>query len=404
MTSTIGKALSIEDLRRMAKVRLPRLVFDHVEGGLDDEDCLGLNERSFGSYRLLPRYLVDVSQAAQNVTVLDRTYASPFGIAPTGLAGFVRDGGDMTLAEAAKSADIPFVISGHSTSSLEKLARVAQGNAWFQLYIARDSAVTRDMCHRAANAGITNLVVTIDVPIHGKRERNIRNGFVRPYRPTLSAALEALRHPAWLWSYLNKGMPIFENWSPYVEKRADAMAVAEYVSAQMPSVQTWTSLESIRADWPGKLIVKGILHPADAEQAVSMGADGIIVSNHGGRQLDRAPAPIDAFPAVAAAVAGRATLMLDSGVRRGADIVTALCLGAQFVFVGRATLYGLAAGGAAGVRRALEILRAEVSTVMSQLGRPRVEDLGRDVLFHPPGSRCAIQQGACSVPFSQTVR
>ncbi len=327
-----------------------------------------------------------------------------FGIAPTGLAGFVRDGGDLILAEAAKWANVPFVISGHSTSSLEKLSHAAGGNAWFQLYIALDSAVTRDMCRRAEAAGITTLVVTIDVPVHGKRERNIRNGFVRPYRPSLSATFEALGHPAWLWSYLNKGMPVFENWSPYIENGADAMAVADYVSSQMPSVQTWHSLKAIRAYWPGKLIVKGVLHPADAEQAISLGADGIIVSNHGGRQLDRAPAAIDAFVPIAASVAGRTTLMLDSGVRRGADIITALCLGAQFVFVGRATLYGLAAGGAAGVQRAIDILRAEVSTVMSQLGKPRVEDLGQDVLFHKHAAPSVVDRGTCQVPFLQTAR
>jgi L-lactate dehydrogenase (cytochrome)/(S)-mandelate dehydrogenase len=380
---TIDRALNFEDLRRLARRRLPRIIFDYVEGGVDDEAALGRNPEAFARFRLMPRYMVDVTKRSQTTELFGRTYASPFGIAPTGMAGIVRRDADLMLAEAAAAANVPFILSGVSTSSIEAVAKAAQGRAWYQLYIAHDRTISQTMIGRAHDAGIETLVVTVDVPTHGKRERNIRNGWVRPYRPTLPAMIETLAHPQWLAEYLRHGLPYFENWVRHAGPGASPKAIAGFLAAQMPCSQTWTDIEAFRHMWPGKLVVKGIMHPADAVRAVELGADGVVVSNHGGRQLDRGPAAIDAFPAVEAAVGDRATLMMDSGIRRGADIVTALCLGARFTFVGRATLYGVTAAGRRGASRALDILRNELDLVLAQIGCPDVRRLGPDYLFSP---------------------
>jgi L-lactate dehydrogenase (cytochrome)/(S)-mandelate dehydrogenase len=380
----IERAVNIEDLHRMAKRRLPKIAFDFIEGGVEDERCLARNEAGFARHRLLPHYLVDVSARDQSATLFDRTYASPFGIAPTGLAALFRPGADLMLAEAAAAANIPFVMSGASTASIEAAARVAPTHAWYQLYAARERRITEDLIRRARDAGLSTLVLTVDVPIASKRERNIRNGFghaVRLKLSTIGTMAEALAHPGWIARYLRHGMPRLENWSAYAPSGAKAGALAEFVASQMSTAPTWADLEAFRKLWPRYLVVKGILHPDDARRAAETGVDGIIVSNHGGRQLDQAPAPIEALPAIHAAVGNRVALMLDGGVRRGGDILIALCLGARFVFVGRATLYGAAVAGPRGVRQAIKILRDEIDRVMAQIGCPTLASLGPDFLF-----------------------
>lgn len=380
----IERAVNIEDLRRMAKRRLPKIAFDFIEGGVEDERCLARNEAGFARHRLLPHYLVDVSTRDQSATLFDRTYASPFGIAPTGLAALFRPGADLMLAEVAAAANIPFVMSGASTALIEAAARVAPAHAWYQLYAARERKITEDLIRRARDAGLSTLVLTVDVPTASKRERNIRNGFGQPVRlrlSTLGMIAEALTHPGWIAGYLSHGMPRFENWAAYAPSGTKAKALASFVATQMTTAPTWADLEAFRKLWPRHLVVKGVLHPDDARRAAEIGVDGIIVSNHGGRQLDQAPAPIEAFPAIRAAVGDRVTLMLDSGVRRGGDILIALCLGARFVFVGRAALYGAAVAGPRGVRKAIKILRGEIDHVMAQIGCPALAGLGPDFLF-----------------------
>jgi (S)-mandelate dehydrogenase len=376
------KAINIEDLRRMAKRHLPRICFDFIEGGLEDELGIARNERAFNRHRIVPRYLVDVAQRDQSVSLFGRSYALPFGIAPTGLAGLFRRGADLMLAEAAAAANIPFIMSGASTASIEAAARVAPEHTWYQLYGARDMKVSEDLIRRARDAGLSTLVHTVDVPVNSKRERNIRNGFIRPYKLTASIVLDGLAHPAWLLDYLRHGgMPMFENWAPYARPGASANEVADFLGAQTPSTQTWRELEAYRRLWPRTLVVKGILHPDDAKRCAELGVDGIIVSNHGGRQLDRAPSPLEVLPAIDAAVGDKLTVMLDSGVRRGSDIVIAWCLGARYVFVGRATLYGAAAGGTAGAKRAIAILRDEIDRVLAQIGCPSFRQLGPEWLM-----------------------
>jgi L-lactate dehydrogenase (cytochrome)/(S)-mandelate dehydrogenase len=382
----LEKAVNIEDLHRMAKRRLPKIAFDFIEGGVEDELGISRNEAAFRRHRLMPRYLVDVSKRDQTAKLFDRVYASPFGISPTGAAALFRPGADLMLAESAAGANIPFVMSGASTASMEKAASIAPTHTWYQLYVARDSKISEDLIRRARDAGLGTLVLTVDVPISTKRERNIRNGFGRPLRMTWKTKLEALTHPGWLVDYWKNGTPLIENWAPYAGAGANADQVADFVSSQMPSVPTWEDLEKFRKLWPRHLVVKGILHPDDARRAADIGVDGIIVSNHGGRQLDRAPASLEALPAIKKAVGDRVTLMLDSGVRRGADILIALALGARFVFVGRATLYGAAAGGILGVRRAISILRNEIDLTMAQIGCPSLDQLDAGFLCDGEGA------------------
>ena len=380
----LEKAVNIEDLHRMARRRLPKVAFDFIEGGVEDELGIARNESAFARFCLMPRYLVDVARRDQTAKLFDRVYASPFGISPTGAAGLFRSGADLMLAESAARANIPFIMSGASTGSIEAAARIAPTHTWYQLYPARDSSISEDLIRRARDAGLGTLVVTVDVPVSSKRERNIRNGFGRPLKMTLPIMLEALTHPGWMVEYLRHGTPLMENWAQYAPPNSNADQVADFVSSQMPTVATWADLEKFRKLWPRHLVVKGILHRDDAIRAVDVGVDGIIVSNHGGRQLDRAPASIEMLPLIREAVGDRVTLMLDSGVRRGADILIALALGARFVFVGRATLYGAAAAGIPGVRKAVSILRREIDLTMGQIGCPSLDQLDASFVYDGP--------------------
>lgn len=379
----VEQAVNIEDLRRMCRRRLPKIAFDYIDGSVDDERGMVTNQQGFLRYRLLPRYLVDVGKRDQSVTLFGQTYSLPFGFGPTGTMGLFRRGSELMLAQAARDANIPYVMSGASNASMEAAAKVAPDHLWYQLYAAKDANICADLIRRAKDAGIKVLMLTVDVPVRTRRERNIRNGFNFRHKLKPSIVAEALLHPAWVIEYLRHGgAPILDNWVPYAPQGADAADVAEFFNSQVPAVsQTWREIETYRKLWPGKLVIKGIMRPDDAEKAVGLGADGILVSNHGGRQLDRAPAPIDVFPAIDAAVGHRTTLMVDSGIRRGSDVITSLCVGAKFTFLGRAGLYGVSAGGLAGAQRVIEILRTELDLNMGQMGCPTVAHLGKDCLW-----------------------
>jgi L-lactate dehydrogenase (cytochrome)/(S)-mandelate dehydrogenase len=393
----LKNAINIEDLHRMAKRRLPKIAFDFIEGGLEDERGLERNTSAFHNHQLLPRYLVDVSKRDQTATLFGHTYASPFGISPTGGAGLFRRGADLMLAEAAAKANIPYIMSGASNDSIEAAAKVAPEHAWYQLYAAREAGVREDMIRRTADAGMDSLVLTVDVPISSKRERNIRNGFANvrggllqalSLKPSILA--EALTHPGWIVEYLRHGggTPMLQNWQPYAPNGAGAEQVYNFARGLQPyNAQTWRDLERYRRLFQRNLVVKGIMSPADALRCAEIGCDGVIVSNHGGRQLDQAPASLDVLPAVKEAVGDKLTVMLDSGVRRGADILIALCLGAEFVFMGRPTLYGAAAGGIPGVNKAVSILRQEIDLVMGQIGCPSLAELGPDFLWRDDWQR-----------------
>ncbi|HLW69250.1 MAG TPA: alpha-hydroxy acid oxidase [Candidatus Binataceae bacterium] len=381
----LSHAINIDDLRKLAKRRLPRIAFDFIEGGVEDELGIARNEAAFTRVRLLPRYLVDVSKRDQSCDLFDRKYASPFGVSATGLAALFRPGADLMLAEGAAAANIPFMMSGMSTASIEDAARIAPAHSWYQLYVARDREITLDLIRRARDAGFGTLVLTVDVPVSSKRERNLRNGFGLPPRLTAATMLDALAHPGWLAGYLRHGMPRFENWVPYAPPNSSTQAINAFAAAQGPAAAvTWEDLEEFRRLWPRHLVVKGILRADDAIRAAAIGVDGIIVSNHGGRQLDQAPAALEVLPAIRDAVGDKLTLIMDGGVRRGADIVMALCHGARFVFVGRATLYGAAAAGIPGVRKAISILRNEVDLILGQIGCPNLAELDASFLLPVP--------------------
>lgn len=378
-----AQAVNIDDLRRLARRRLPRFVFDYIDGGAEDEAGLARNVDAWRGLQLVPRYLVDVSRVEQSTMLFGQCQASAFGIGPTGLAGFARPGADLMLARAAAQAGIPFVLSGAGTASVEAVARAVQAPFWYQLYVSRDAAITADLIRRAREAGVETLMLTVDVPVHGKRERDIRNGFVPPVRPSPALLWDMLCHPRWLAGIARHGLPRFENWAPYAGPGASATAIAAFFTSQIPFTQTWRDLESFRQRWPGRLVIKGILHPDDARRAVALGVDGIVVSNHGGRQLDCAPTAVEAFPALREAVGPGFTLMLDGGVRRGADVVRARALGADFVFLGRASLFGVAAGGEQGAAHAIDIIKREIDQTLAQTGSPQLAQLGPDCLAPP---------------------
>jgi L-lactate dehydrogenase (cytochrome)/(S)-mandelate dehydrogenase len=381
--SRIDSAINIDDLKRMAKRRLPKIMFDFIEGGVEDEVGLRTNSDAFRKIKLVPRYYVDTTKRNQHATLFGRTYASPFGIAPTGMAGAFRKDAELYLAQAAKDADVPYLMSGASNASMEQGAKLAGKNMWYQIYGARDRKVAADLVKRAIDCGLTTLAVTCDVPVSSNRERNRRNGFVRPLRMTLPTILEAMLHPAWVINYYRTGgLPMLGNWQPYAADNATPDEVADLFAKQTPDPsQTWGDLEAIRRAWPGKLLLKGVMHPEDARIATGLGVDGLIVSNHGGRQLDMMPSPLDVLPMIRAAVGPDVPLLLDSGVRRGSDIVAALCLGANFVLTGRATLYGATAGGLDGVRKAVSILQREIDLVLGQIGAVSLDALGPQFLL-----------------------
>ena len=373
--------VNIDDLRKLAKKRLPKIAYDFIEGGTDDEVGLATNEQAFRQARIVPRYLVDVTVRDQSTTLFGRTYSSPIGIAPTGLAGLFRRGADLMLAEAARDANVPFIMSGSSTGSIEDLGKLAPDHGWYQLYSAKDQAISEDMIKRVSDAGLKTLVFTVDVPEGSNRDRNTRNGWGRPLKLSLATKLEALEHPAWMLEWLRHGTPYFDNWAKYAPPGASAEVVADLVAHQNRAPMTWKHVERYRELFKGNFVLKGIMHPDDAIRAHSLGVDGIIVSNHGARQLDNAPSPLSVLPAIRDAVGDKMTLMLDGGIRRGLDALIAICMGAKFVFQGRPTLYGVTAGGVAGASKALGIFRREIDLSLAQMGAAKIADLGPQFLM-----------------------
>ena len=379
----IQSAVNLEDMRLLARRKLPRIAFDFIDGGADDEFCLKRNRDAFEKYRLLPRYLRDVSQRDQSVVLFGRTYASPIGISPTGLAGLWRPGADLMQAAAARDANVPFMLSSAANASLEDGMRVAPDHVWFQMYCTSDERINADLVQRAVNAQVGVLVVSVDVPVNSNRERNRRNGFSRPLRMTPSVVLNAMGHPAWVLRYLRTGgIPMMRNWMNYAPDGASAAQVADMYGTLTPApMVSWEHLRRIRDAWRGPLMIKGLLHPDDAREAARMGVNGLVVSNHGGRQLDAAPSPLEMLPAIREAVGPQVELILDSGVRRGSDVVIARCLGARTVIFGRPSLYGVSAAGQSGVARVLQIMRSEIDMVMAQIGCRSFEELNASYLW-----------------------
>ncbi|MGA8030914.1 MAG: alpha-hydroxy acid oxidase [Casimicrobiaceae bacterium] len=371
---------SIEDLRRAAQRRLPAAVFDFFDGGSEDEVTLRDNRAAFDRRRLLPRVLRGVSSIDTATTIAGAAAKSPIVIAPTGAAGFGRPGADVAIARSAAAFGIPYTLSSSATASIERIAREAPGRLWFQPYILRDQAFFRRLIDRAEAAGYEALVVTVDMPVGGKRERDYRRDFAIPFAFTLRNVLDFASRPRWALGLARHGVPVLENLVGLARSGSDTAAIASSVGRDYDSGFDWQGLQSLRERWRRRLLVKGILHPEDALRAAAIGCDGVIVSNHGGRQLDGAVASIDAVPAIAAAVGNRIEVLMDGGVRRGSDIVKALALGARAVMIGRATLYGASAAGEAGARRALEILTDELARTMRLCGTRTIAEIDPRVI------------------------
>ncbi len=373
----LTRARNIADLRELARRRVPGLAFEYVEGGAEDESSLRGNRAAFERLRLVPNTLIDTSGRQLRATILGTASAAPLVIAPTGLNNMLNAGGDLALARAAAQRGIPYTLSSLSTTRLEEVATRAGGRLWLQLYVLKDRAIARDLMQRAAAAGYEALVFTTDANVFGSREWDQRN-FRSPGKPTLRAALDALRHPRWVYEVLvRNGMPRFRNVEAFLPPGAgSAVGGSTVLPGLFEATITWDDIDWIRQFWRGKLLIKGVLTVRDAERARALGCDGIVLSNHGGRQLDYCVAAIDMLPEVAAAVGGRLSVLIDGGFRRGTDIVKALALGAEAVLLGRATLYGLGAGGEAGVARALEILTTETDRTLGLLGCNSVSELG----------------------------
>jgi (S)-mandelate dehydrogenase len=380
-SSNIERALNIGHLREIARRRVPHFVFEYVEGGSEDEMSLRGNRAAFESYRFVPHTLVDTTNRHQRTELFGREINSPLVIAPTGMNGIVRYQGDIALARAAARAGIPFCLSTVSTTKLEAVAEQAGGRLWMQLYVMRDRKIAENIVKRAYAAGYEALVFTTDANVFGHREWDRRN-YVKPGKPTLRSLLDMLRHPSWLSEVVVRhGMPEFLNFAPFLPPGAASAIGGSTIIPTLfgPSI-TWDDIQWLRGLWDRKLLIKGVLSVPDAERAVGLGCDGIILTNHGGRQLDSCVAPVEMVQDVASAVGNKMTVIVDSGFRRGTDVVKALALGANAVMIGRATLYGLAAAGERGVSRALEILTAEIDRTLGHLGVNSVKELGPQLL------------------------
>ncbi|MFM9428065.1 isopentenyl diphosphate isomerase/L-lactate dehydrogenase-like FMN-dependent dehydrogenase [Variovorax sp. GrIS 2.14] len=366
----LDKVLSIRDLRDLARRRLPRSVFEFIDGGAEDELTLAENRAAFERVRLIPRILTDVSAPDIVTDIVGTPSAAPFVVAPMGSCMLAWPEADICIARAAAAHGIPYTLSTMSTTSIERMANAVQGNLWFQLYVLKDRDFNNQLVDRAAAAGYSTLVVAVDLQAGGKRERDLRNGVSIPLRMTIRHLWEGATHPGWSWQLARNGLPDFENMRGMMGSNDANLTIAARVGESLDASFNWDGLARLRERWPGKLMIKGVLHPEDAQRLVSLGIDGIWVSNHGGRQLDGAVASADALPAIAAAIGNRVPMIIDSGVRRGVDALKARVLGASAVAVGRAALYGAAAGGEKGARLALQILIEELRLAMKLAGTP----------------------------------
>lgn len=380
MTLRARDCYSIADLRRLARQRLPRAVFDFYDGGAEDEKTLAGNARAFDRWQLAPRVLVDVAGASTACTLLGSAAAMPAAIAPTGAAGFGWRGADLALARAAARLGIPYTLSSSATTTIESIADKAPGRLWFQAYVLRNQDFFWKLIERARQAGYEALVITVDLPVGGKRERDFHNHFSIPFRFTPRNLLDFASRPRWALDMLLRGMPVMENLRGLEAAATNATAIASSVGRSYDPAFDWARLAEVRDRWPRKLIVKGVSRGDDAQRLAAMGVDAIVVSNHGGRQLDGAVPTLQALCEVLDGVAGRLPVLVDGGIRRGTDIAKALALGAQGVLLGRATLFGAVAAGDAGAQRALDILHDELLRTLRLCGAPTVAHLSADLL------------------------
>jgi (S)-mandelate dehydrogenase len=386
----LDNCFNIADLRDAAQRRLPKGVFDYIDKGTEDMLALGGNRRAFEEIKLLNKTLVDISEVKLDAMVLGKHAALPMAIAPTGTAGMTWYEGEFELAKAAAKAGVPFTLATGSNTPMEKLANEAGGRLWFQLYMWREKNLSGDLVKRAARNGFEALIWTVDIGHGANREHNLRNGFATPYVLNSRSVVDMLLHPGWLAGVMgrymmNGGMPKHVNYPPGYQTKITGNVVEQKkthgVAARRADKVGWDDVDRLRDLFPGKLIIKGIVRPDDAQKAVEHGVDAIVVSNHGGRNMDSAPPTISLLPQVVKAVDGKMEVIVDSGIRRGSDIVKCRALGASAVLTGRATLFGTAAGGEAGALKAIDFLKDEMKRTMAYIGAQRVEEIAEDCLW-----------------------
>jgi len=371
---------SIEDLRITARRRVPRAFYDYADSGSYNEDTYRSNRADLGTIKLRQRVMVDVSSRSTATTILGQKVNAPFALAPIGLLGMQHGDGEILSARAALAAGIPYTLSTMSVGSIEDVAEATGQPFWFQLYVIKDRAFIKDILARAQRARCSALVLTVDLQVLGQRHRDVKNGLTVPPEMKLKNIIDIATKPAWAWSVLKGKRKTFGNISGYVPGMENVNSLAQWTNEQFDAALNWKDVAWIKSIWPGKLIIKGIMDPEDAKIALDVGADAIVVSNHGGRQLDGAPSSISALPKIVEAVGNRTEVMFDGGIRTGADIMRALALGARSCLIGRAYVYGLGAGGQAGVAKAIEILRKELDITMALCGVSRIEDIGPQVI------------------------
>ena len=380
----LSSCFNIEDFRQTAKKRLPRMIFDYIDGGADDEVTLHRNQNSFSKFQLMPRVLRDVGDIDLSTTVLGQKIDLPIIIAPTGQTRMFHHTGETAVARAAAKAGTIYSLSSVSSTSIEDTAKASDGPKWFQIYVWRDREVTREFMARCRESGYHALCLTVDLPVHGNRERDLRNNLTFPASLTPKTVADVLCHPRWLYHYLTE--PKIEIANVTGSSHGDVSdegGLLDYITRQFDPTVNWDDVAWMIEQWDGPFLIKGIVNPEDAKLAVELGVDGIVISNHGGRQLDFTPPTIEVLAEIAQAVDGRAEIILDSGLRRGTDVIKALALGATAVMIGRPYLYALAAGGEAGVDRMFELLRSEINRDMALLGCTKISDLTPDFIHRP---------------------
>jgi L-lactate dehydrogenase (cytochrome) len=380
MSMSMKNVTCIEDLRDLARRRVPKAFFDYADSGSYSEGTLRANRADLEKITLRQRVLVDVSNRSQETTILGDKVSTPLILAPVGLTGMQHGDGEILAAQAAEEAGIPYTLSTMSICSIEHVAAATKKPFWFQLYVIRDRGFSKDILARAQKAGCDTLVLTVDLQVLGQRHRDIKNGMTVPPEFRLANVFDVGRRPAWIVSILRGKSKTFGNLAGHVKGMENVNSLGAWIQDQFDPALSWKDVEWIKNIWPGKLVIKGILDPDDARMAVKLGADALVVSNHGGRQLDGAPSSISALPRVADAVGSDLEVMFDGGIRTGADVMRALALGAKSCMIGRAYAWGLGAGGKPGVKRAIEILQKELDVTMALTGKNSIAEIGPDVL------------------------
>ena len=365
---------SIDDLRKKAKRKMPKFAFEYLDGGCNDDINLKKNTSDIRAVELIPNYLKSKVQVDLKTTLFGETYDAPFGVAPIGLQGLMWPKAPEILAHAAMKQNLPFVLSTVTTSSIEKIGKISEGKAWFQLYHPAKKEVRDDLIERASNAGYPVLVLLSDVPTFGFRPRDIRNGLAMPPKMSINNFIQILKRPEWALKTLMNGQPQFESLLPYMPKGLNLNQLGKFMDATFDGRLNEEKIKPIRDLWKGKIVLKGVASSADMEKAISLGIDGVIISNHGGRQLDAGQSTLHALQSLNKKYEDKITIMMDSGLRSGPDVARTLASGAKFTFMGRSFMYGVGALGSQGGEHTMELIKTELRQVMDQIGCEKTSD------------------------------